>query len=90
MCSSITRTSRRVITSGGPAQQFVPMTGWVPAIGVSHIKALMQLRDRTSNFEVQVAQQTADVDTDDPNNPVGKGLFQDTDGKSTSELNPLW
>ena len=38
------------------------------------------------NFQVQVAQQTADVDTDTPNTPIGKGNFASANGKSTTGM----
>ena len=86
MCSSMMPTARRTLTSGTTTGQFIPMTGWIPAINVKEIKALLQLRDKTSNFQVQVGQQTADVDTDTPNTPIGKGNFAVANGKSTTGM----
>ena len=72
-------TARRVLTSGTTTGQFIPMTGWIPAINVKEMKSLLQLRDKTDNFQVQVALQTADVDTDSPNSALGKGSFAAVD-----------
>lgn len=86
MCSSMMPTARRVLTSGTTTGQFIPMTGWIPAINVKEMKALLQLRDKTDNFQVQVALQTADVDTDTPNTALGKGTFAAANGKSSTGM----
>lgn len=78
--------SRRVLSSGSTTTQFIPMSGWVPAVLFREVKALLQLRDRTANFEVAFALQTAAVDPDQPDAPVVKGSYVNTNTKSCTGL----
>ncbi len=60
------------------------MTNWVVALGVKEAKVLLQLLDRTANFQCGWGLQVATTDTDAPSNPVLKGTYRTTNGKECS------
>jgi len=79
-----TRTVNAV--SGSATPEFVPLTKWIPAAMVKYIKVLLQLRDRTGQFQVAVALQTAATDPDSPDSFVVKGTYLATNSKQVLAL----
>lgn len=60
-----------VLDSALTASEGIPVTPWIPAVGISDIRAVARIRDidHTDIVEVTPAYQTAATDTDSPDTP---------------------
>ncbi len=87
MASFVLPTARQVVQSGAtlPAQ-WVPMTGWIPAISVKKCRILMQLEDTVGNLQAKPGYQVATTTTKSPGSRYEIGSYRGSDGKYVDDL----
>lgn len=86
MCATLLPQVTKDLSSASTTASFIPYTNWMPAISVKLIKAVIDIISRTTNFEAQLALQTATVDPDVPNAMVLKDTWLNSPGKDASPL----
>lgn len=61
-------------------------TPWMPAISATHLKALVEVVERTTNYEVALAIQTATADPDAPDAWTALGTYTTATGRTCQGL----
>jgi hypothetical protein len=79
MCVKYFGPSNRDLISGSTSPTTIWITGWLPALSAKKIKSLIRLDDSSDNFQVQLAIQTAETDTDSPDTAIAKGVVIGSD-----------
>ena len=81
MCNFILPSSRESAVCDSDTPRFIPMTGWVPAMGVQKVKLLFQLVTRSDGFSACPAIQMAATDPDSPSpfQPLLTDFLSDTE-----------
>ena len=86
MCTTSFPPITKTVSSGSETAQFIPFTNWMLAIAANEIKVLIDVIERTTDFEVQLAIQTAQTDTTKPDTPLAKGNVLSVTGKNCSGM----
>ena len=79
MCVKCFGPFSRDLISGSTAPTTVWVTGWLPALSAKQIKSLIRMDDSSDNFQVQLAIQTAETDTESPGSVIAKGAVVGSD-----------
>ncbi len=61
---------------------FYVLTGWMPTILISRLRAVVALANRSANLQIQLAIQTAATDPESANTPVALGSVINTVGRT--------
>jgi hypothetical protein len=75
------RRRKKLISNSTTVVIAEPFTPWMPAISVKYVKALIELVDRTTNYKVSWALQTATSDPDSPDAWVQKQNYKNSNGR---------
>lgn len=86
MCATLLPEVTKTLTCASTTEQVVAFTNWVPAISVKWLKTVIDVITRTTNFQAQLALQTATVDPDSPNAWILKDTWLTATGKDCSGM----
>ena len=82
MCMTLLRRrSKKLLSNSTTVEMWDAYTPWMPAMGVKLLKVLIEVMERTANYKVALAIQTATADPNAPDAWVVLGSYINATGR---------
>jgi len=78
--NSLVGKTGRTLSTVSTTMAYEWLSDWTSAMSVDSVKAIVECRNLTGNFECKLAYQVAAIREDNPSAPVAVGAYQSTNG----------